>query len=78
MAGTVSRAGRRRLGGTAAAAEVRPRRPRCPAPTGDGSALEVFGCFHVSQQNTFTGRLTQAMVEAVLSDAGLAAGLLPR
>ncbi|MFI6429840.1 uracil-DNA glycosylase [Rhodococcus oryzae] len=47
-------------------------------PTGDGSALEVFGCFHVSQQNTFTGRLTQAMVEAVLSDAGRAAGLLPR
>ncbi|OLF15290.1 uracil-DNA glycosylase [Actinophytocola xanthii] len=37
--------------------------------------LDLFGCFHVSQQNTFTGRLTPAMVEAVLTDAKAAAGL---
>ncbi|TQF73846.1 uracil-DNA glycosylase [Rhodococcus spelaei] len=43
---------------------------------GQGQPLDVFGCFHVSQQNTFTGRLTPAMVEAVLADAGRAAGLL--
>jgi uracil-DNA glycosylase family 4 len=44
---------------------------------GSGHDLHLFGCFHVSQQNTFTGRLTPAMVEAVLADAGRAAGLLP-
>ncbi|SEL17801.1 uracil-DNA glycosylase, family 4 [Rhodococcus maanshanensis] len=46
--------------------------------SGSGHDLHLFGCFHVSQQNTFTGRLTPAMVEAVLSEAGRAAGLLPQ
>ena len=42
----------------------------------DGSRpLDVFGCFHVSQQNTFTGRLTPAMLRAVLTDAARTAGL---
>ncbi|GAA1841703.1 uracil-DNA glycosylase family protein [Pseudonocardia ailaonensis] len=37
--------------------------------------LHLFGSYHVSQQNTFTGRLTPAMIESVLADAGRAAGL---
>ncbi|WP_406167629.1 uracil-DNA glycosylase [Streptomyces sp. NBC_00996] len=40
--------------------------------------LELFGCFHVSQRNTFTGRLTPAMLRDVLSTAARAAGLTPR
>jgi len=31
--------------------------------------LTLLGCFHVSQQNTFTGRLTPAMIGAVLDRA---------
>jgi len=38
--------------------------------------LHLFGCYHVSQQNTFTGRLTPAMVREVLARAGTVAGLL--
>ncbi|MFD7005465.1 uracil-DNA glycosylase [Rhodococcus jostii] len=38
--------------------------------------LHLFGCYHVSQQNTFTGRLTPAMLESVLSDAARVAGLI--
>ncbi|MCA5894019.1 uracil-DNA glycosylase [Isoptericola sp. NEAU-Y5] len=41
----------------------------------DGAVLTVLGCFHVSQQNTFTGRLTPVMIDAVLERArALAAG----
>ena len=35
----------------------------------------LFGCFHPSQQNTFTGKLTQAMVEEVFRRARLAAAV---
>ena len=41
----------------------------------DRAPLELFGCYHVSQQNTFTGRLTPAMVEEVLAAAAHGAGL---
>ncbi|GAA0326141.1 uracil-DNA glycosylase family protein [Streptomyces turgidiscabies] len=40
-----------------------------------GGGLRLFGCFHVSQRNTFTGRLTPAMLRDVLRDAASAAGL---
>ncbi|QEU95060.1 uracil-DNA glycosylase [Streptomyces kanamyceticus] len=42
---------------------------------GTPGPLELFGCFHVSQRNTFTGRLTPAMLRDVLSTAATAAGL---
>ncbi|WP_432136041.1 MULTISPECIES: uracil-DNA glycosylase [unclassified Streptomyces] len=44
-------------------------------PDGGAHRLEVFGCFHVSQRNTFTGRLTPEMLREVLRTAAAAAGL---
>ena len=35
----------------------------------DGVAVQVVGCYHVSQQNTQTGRLTEAMLDTVVAEA---------
>ncbi|MFD4992434.1 uracil-DNA glycosylase [Cellulosimicrobium cellulans] len=63
----------------AAGADVVAARPEGGVPDGGqpppAPTLTLLGCFHVSQQNTFTGRLTPEMLDDVLLRARDLAGL---
>ena len=61
-------------GALRALAAIGVERPRPKPRFGHGAEVEVgeyalLGCFHPSQQNTFTGKLTEGMMEAVFERA---------
>ncbi len=59
-------------GGGAAIPRPRPRFAHGAELAGEPYSL--IGCYHPSQQNTFTGKLTEAMIDAVLERALTLAG----
>jgi uracil-DNA glycosylase len=46
---------------------------RVPGP--DSTSLLLLGCYHPSQQNTFTGRVTPDMTDAIFRRAREASGI---
>jgi uracil-DNA glycosylase len=64
-------------------AEATLARGRATGPDGAGQAsaggqVTVIGCYHPSQQNTFTGKVTDAMLDAVFGRAAELAGVRER
>jgi uracil-DNA glycosylase family 4 len=57
------------------AALPRPRPRFAHAAEHPGEPFGLLGCFHPSQQNTFTGKLTEPMIDAVMLRARELAGL---
>jgi uracil-DNA glycosylase len=53
----------------------RPQAPQAPDAHGPDGALIIIGCYHPSQQNTFTGRVTPPMLDAIFTRARTLAGL---
>ncbi len=64
-----------RTAGGAPLAELRPRPRFAHAAELALERYTMLGCFHPSQQNTFTGKLTPPMIDAVLLRARELAGL---
>jgi uracil-DNA glycosylase family 4 len=67
-----------RLTAALAGARSTPRRPRPRFGHGaelPGEPYSLVGCYHPSQQNTFTGRLTEPMIDGVLERARDLAGV---
>jgi uracil-DNA glycosylase family 4 len=61
--------------GRAGAQVPRPRPAFAHGAQARSGELTVLGCYHPSQQNTFTGRLTERMLDDVLGRAAHLAGL---
>ncbi|GGV30266.1 uracil-DNA glycosylase [Streptomyces longisporoflavus] len=69
---TLERAETQATGGSAGAVV-----PANSAPGPGPGPVTLYGCFHVSQRNTFTGRLTPEMLRDVLREAAGEAAIVP-